>query len=398
MAIGGVGVGTGTSFKDSVKIGCLCVAWYAASSANGVVGKVVLSDFPYPMTVSMVQLLSISIYLTPVLWAWKVPSARPSEIPLKYWFQMILPLAFGKFFSSVSSHISIWKVPVSYAHTVKATMPFFTVLLSRIIIGERQTSQIYLSLVPIVGGVVIASVTELSFDAIGLISALAATIGFAIQNIFSKKCLKDTGLHEFRLLFVLACIAAVCFMPLWIMYDLVRIVNDTSLVHSSHLPRLVALLVIDGFCNFAQNVIAFSIIALITPLSYAVANCSKRIAVITISLLTLKNPVTMINVIGMMTAIFGVLMYNKAKYDQNQAHKKAALLPLSTAGGSSQGNPLLYSDDLSNTDRLDHLRNVTMLNDSLGSTALLSQYQLNGHIVRTVDKRDDDRQSIYRIV
>jgi len=105
------------TYKTAIQIVCLCLAWYITSSANGVVGKIVLSDFPYPMTVSMVQLASISLYLIPVMKAWKVPSTKPSEIPLKYWFQMIIPLAFGKFFASVSSHISIWKVPVSYAHT-----------------------------------------------------------------------------------------------------------------------------------------------------------------------------------------------------------------------------------------------------------------------------------------
>ena len=98
----------------------LCLIWYIISSSNNVIGKMVLSTFPYPMTVTMVQLTSITLYSGPFFNLWGI--RKYSDISWNYYMKLIIPLALGKFFSSVTSHISIWKVPVSYAHTGKHQM------------------------------------------------------------------------------------------------------------------------------------------------------------------------------------------------------------------------------------------------------------------------------------
>lgn len=124
------------------------------------------------------------------------------------------------------------------------------------------------------------------------------------------KALKDTKIHHLRLLYVLAKLALLMFIPFWVYHDLMDIVYGES---NTTIDGFIigSLLFMDGLCNFLQNTIAFTVLSLVTPLTYSVCNASKRIAVITCSILMLKNPVTYTNIFGMTLAIFGVFYYNK---------------------------------------------------------------------------------------
>lgn len=101
--------------REAVKIISLCVAWYTFSATNNVLGKKIFMVFPYPMTLSMTHHLALNVLLGPTLAMLSVP---PSPyVSTRFYVRRIVPLAMGKLLASFSSHLSILKVPVSYAHT-----------------------------------------------------------------------------------------------------------------------------------------------------------------------------------------------------------------------------------------------------------------------------------------
>ncbi|UJR14580.1 hypothetical protein I4U23_001576 [Adineta vaga] len=301
-------------FSNSILQLCvLIVLWYSVSSLANIIGKRLLTVFPHPITVTLAQLFHGWAYSVPLLRLMNISPPTYLYSTRIYYITIIVPLAIGKLLSQLTSQISLRLVPVSYTHTVKALMPLFTVILSRVIIGEAQSFIIYFSLIPIIVGVIIASMSELSFDTTGFISALFSTGLLAVQNVYSKKTLKHIDIHHLALLSILSKIAWCLLVPFWFLLD-----GPQIDVQGEFTTKVIFYMLIDGFCNFIYNVLAFTMISRLSPLSYVIAGSSKRLVVIIISILVLHNSVTKMNLFGIGLALIGVLLYNKIKYDEKK--------------------------------------------------------------------------------
>ena len=101
--------------RDALKIVFLCLTWYTFSSSCNVLGKKIFYVFPYPMTVCMAQLVALNVFLGPTLNLLGVEHSP--HINTRFFVRRIVPLSLGKLFAVLSAHVSLLKVPVSYAHT-----------------------------------------------------------------------------------------------------------------------------------------------------------------------------------------------------------------------------------------------------------------------------------------
>ncbi|XP_072940821.1 solute carrier family 35 member E1 homolog [Epargyreus clarus] len=313
------------SRREAAAVAALCAAWYALSSASNVVGKLALGQLPLPLTLTLVQLLSTAALSAPAFALAGV--RRAPAFPRRYYWRTLAPLALAKFFTTMFSQVSIWKVPISYAHTVKATTPLWTAALAWALFGERVSRRVALALLVIAAGVGVASATELHFDTLGLGAALAAAALLSLQHIFSKRVMRDTGVHHLRLLQRLSGMALALVAPAWLALEARALAAARP---ADGWARAAALLAADGALAWLQAVAAFSVLSRVSPLAYAVASAAKRAAVVAASLLLLRNPAPPLNLAGMALAALGVLLYNRAKLADRDARAAAErpLLPV----------------------------------------------------------------------
>jgi len=92
------------------------------------------------------------------------------------------------------------------------------------------------------------------------------------------------------------------------MADFTNVVLDT---------RALLLIVGVGFFHFLQSVSAISFLAWASSVSYSIANTFKRVFVIILSIIYFGNEVTLLNYLGILLSVLGILLYSRA----NDVHK-----------------------------------------------------------------------------
>ncbi|XP_073951821.1 LOW QUALITY PROTEIN: solute carrier family 35 member E1 homolog [Choristoneura fumiferana] len=286
-------------------LAALCALWFGCSALGNVVGKLLLQEFPWPGTLALAQLVGAAL-LCSLLLSLSRERRRP-RAPRRRCARCAAALAGAKFLTALCSQLSLWTVPVSYAHTVKATTPLWTAGLAWALFGERQAAGVAPALVLVALGVALASATELQFHWGGLAAALAAAALLALQHLYSSRLLAGAGWSPLRALRALSALAAALFLPVWAWRD------GAALARDGVPARAAALLALDALLAAAAAAAAFSVLARVTPLSYAVLSCGKRVLVVGGSLLALRNPAPPLNVAGMALAAGAVLLYQRAK-------------------------------------------------------------------------------------
>ena len=117
-----------SGYSRGIKVTILCMLWFCLSSSNNVIIKRFLGLYPYPITVSLSHMTCTAFLMYPILLGFGVRTTV--DIPMLKFYLMLVPLGIGKLLVSTSSHMSIWRVPVSYAHTGMSLSTFTLIFIS----------------------------------------------------------------------------------------------------------------------------------------------------------------------------------------------------------------------------------------------------------------------------
>lgn len=324
-----------------------------SSALTNTSSKSILNVFPNPITLTLVQFAFVSFwcvffaylaYVFPFLRR-AIPALRHGiRYPSRDVIGTTLPLALFQVGGHILSSTAIEKIPVSLVHTIKGLSPLFTVLAYRFVLNIKHSTATYLSLIPLTLGVVLACSVEFSGNLFGILCAFGGAIIFVTQNIFSKKLFNEAAraeadptssvqarkLDKLNLLCYCSGLAFFLTIPIWLWTDGFPV--QYSLLHRSdplstsakpniHLPLEF---LFNGIFHFGQNILAFILLSLVSPVTYSVASLIKRVFVIVVAIIWFGSRTTPLQAMGIALTFLGLYLYDRNS-DSSKAERRAKL-------------------------------------------------------------------------
>uniref|UniRef100_A0A803KPF1 Sugar phosphate transporter domain-containing protein n=1 Tax=Chenopodium quinoa TaxID=63459 RepID=A0A803KPF1_CHEQI len=184
--------------------------------------------------------------------------------------------------------------------------------------SQRPNIWVVLTLVPIVGGVALASFTEASFNWLGFGSAMASNLTNQSRNVLSKKLMvkEEEGLDNINLFSIITLICFVFLLPTAILIDGVKFSPSYFQLAANqglNIKELCVRALVAGLCFHTYQQVSYMILGMVSAVTHSVGNCLKRVVVIVSSVIFFRTPISPLNSFGTALALAGVFLYTRVK-------------------------------------------------------------------------------------
>jgi len=304
-----------SSLGETLKVGSYFALWYLFNIGYNIYNKQALNAVAFPWTVATIQMATGLLYFLP-LWATglrKAPKLSLSDL------KTLLPIALCHTGVHIGAVIALGAGAVSFAHIVKASEPVVTCGANALLLGEVLPLKVYATLLPIIGGVAIASAKELSFTVLALAAAMLSNVSSSLRGVLSKKTMSGKQIGE-------NLDAQNLYAVLTLLSTLILVPTTLAIEGTAFLPAfraavaggaftnrsLSTLLLLGGATYYLYNEVAFLALGKVNPVTHAVGNTVKRVVIIVASVIAFKTPMSTGSIIGSSIAIAGTLLYSLA--------------------------------------------------------------------------------------
>ena len=305
----------GTKKAGTLLLGFYFLGGYVLNVAYNIYCKKVLNICPLPWTFAVLQLGMGILYLAP---QW-LSGIRGLPKPSKENLNALLKVAAFHGLGQLATVTAMGLGSVSFVNVVKALEPVFTACIALVVFGKNMPWQVWLSMLPVCGGVALASAGELSFSWGCFTCAMISNLVYATRGVLSKASMEGNDPGEnmsAENTFAVVCLSSffMC-LPAAIILESSKIGAGLAAVAATGMSMTVfaQMVIISGLLYYTYNEMAFLVLGSVAPVTQSVGNTVKRVVVIVAAALAFRTPMTMTGIIGSAIAIGGVLLYSIVK-------------------------------------------------------------------------------------
>jgi solute carrier family 35 protein E1 len=330
----------------SLRVAWYIFVWYFLNAVFAIINKRTLGVFPHFWLLSWTQ-IGVGAAFMLVMWRFRLiepPGTKTHERENGFewnWntFKALAPTSALHLVAHCTACASYSLGSVSFFMLVKAAEPACSVFLTSIFFKRRYSKLVWLTMIPIVGGVAVGSTNELNFSLASFICAMLSNVASALRSATSKDVQITTGLSGVNLYGAMSVVGAALLLPVSLLMEGGKIypayvvakeqmvAKNVSLFPDGFLgeplrsflqptPFLLYLLV-GGLLFHLYNQTSYQALGELQPLDISVANAVKRVVIIMASVAVLKNPITPLGGASAAVAIAGTFLYSLASQKQS---------------------------------------------------------------------------------